>query len=101
MVEENPNNIPLPPAVPKKQVYTPFPPPQQPSKLDMQMASGEYFLKPKDRDAIEKRKREEKQAAKAEQKRAMREEALIAPPENVEVTVSEKKKKRKREAEEA
>jgi ribosomal RNA assembly protein len=43
----------------QKKVYTPFPPPQQPSKLDMQLASGEYFLKSKDKERMERRKKEE------------------------------------------
>lgn len=104
-LDVNPNTIPInsdlnPPAPPpakKKKVYTPFPPPQQPSKLDLQMASGEFFLKPREKDAIEKRKREEKQRDKAEEKRAVREEAFIAPPESAAPTVAEKKKKRRRE----
>lgn len=61
------NSIPIPPSGLKpataskkqKKVYTPFPPPQQPSKLDMQLASGEYFLKSKDKERMERRKKEE------------------------------------------
>jgi len=33
-----------PKVVRKKQSYTPFPPPIKPSKIDLQMESGEYFL---------------------------------------------------------
>ncbi|KAI9635516.1 rRNA processing-related protein [Dioszegia hungarica] len=80
---------------PKKKVYTPFPPPQQPSKLDLQLASGEYFLKPQEKEAIEKRKREDLQNSRAATKRAEREEAFVAPPEAVGEKVAERKKKRK------
>ena len=78
----------------KKKVYTPFPPAQQPSKLDLQMASGEYFLKPREREAIEKKRKAERQAEKAEQRREEREEAFIAPPESAAPTIKEKKRKR-------
>jgi ribosomal RNA assembly protein len=81
---DNPNTIPTPAEPPRKKAkYTPFPPPQQPSKLDLQLASGEYFLKPQDREAIEKRKKVEKQNAVAVERRAMREEAFIPPPERL------------------
>lgn len=40
----------------KKKVYTPFPPAQQPRKVDLQLESGEYFLK-----AAEKERRKEEQ----------------------------------------
>jgi ribosomal RNA assembly protein len=81
---------------PKKKAYTPFPPPQQPSKLDLQLASGEYFLKPREKEAIERRKREEKMHAKADEKKAVREEAFIAPVEKVQEGVKERREKRKR-----
>lgn len=40
-----------------KKEYTPFPPPQQPSKIDLQLESGEYFLKPAERQAKEMEKK--------------------------------------------
>lgn len=45
---------------PQKKVYTPFPPPQQPRKIDMQLESGEYFLKPRERVQKEMQRRKEK-----------------------------------------
>ncbi|OCF37626.1 ribosomal RNA assembly protein [Kwoniella heveanensis CBS 569] len=86
----------FPPAKKAKKVYTPFPPAQQPSKLDLQLASGEYFLKPREKEMIEKRKKLEQSAEKSAEKRAQREEAFVAPPESVEEGVEERRKKRKR-----
>ncbi|WWC59142.1 uncharacterized protein I303_101690 [Kwoniella dejecticola CBS 10117] len=80
----------------EKKVYTPFPPPQQPSKLDLQLASGEYFLKPKEREYLDKKKKLEKQHENSVKKQVEREEAFIAPPESKEESVEERRKKRKR-----
>ena len=85
------------PKMKAKKVYTPFPPPQQPSKLDLQLASGEYFLKPKEREAIDRKKKVEKQKEVAEERRAVREEAFIPPPEVSTATVKEKKKRKRAE----
>ena len=63
----------------EKKPYTPFPPPQPPSKIDLQIASGEYF-------APEVAKQ---QAAKDDAKRAANE--LPPPPP------SDAKPKKKRE----
>uniref|UniRef100_A0A7S0RD16 KRR1 small subunit processome component n=1 Tax=Chlamydomonas leiostraca TaxID=1034604 RepID=A0A7S0RD16_9CHLO len=66
----------------KKKDYTPFPPPQQPSKIDLQLESGEYFL-------TEDQKRERKAAAQAaqqskrvEERARQREAAFVAPKED-------------------
>ena len=45
---------------PKKKVYTPFPPPQAPRKVDLQLESGEYFLKPHEKAARVEAKRKQK-----------------------------------------
>ncbi|WVR04374.1 hypothetical protein IAU60_001376 [Kwoniella sp. DSM 27419] len=87
---------PFPPAKKEKKPYTPFPPAQQPSKLDLQLASGEYFLKPREKELIDRRKKLEKQAEVSAERQASREEAFVAPPEAVEETVEERRKKRKR-----
>jgi len=69
-----------------------FPPPQQPRKIDLQMESGEYFLKGWEKKVKEK---EGKEAARIERKREREEERkkdFIPPKEEV-----PKKKKRKTE----
>lgn len=77
----------------KKKVYTPFPPPQQPSKIDLQIESGEYFLKPKERKVKEIEERERRQGEHKKQRVKDREQAFIAPSEGDEK--KEKKRKRK------
>ncbi|KAL1741839.1 hypothetical protein HDZ31DRAFT_44578 [Schizophyllum fasciatum] len=84
----------------EKKVYTPFPPPQQPRKVDLQLESGEYFLKPREREAKEAQKRKEKQADVAAQRQAERAGAFVAPAEEAAPTVEEKRK-RKRHGEDA
>lgn len=63
----------------QKKVYTPFPPPQQPSKIDLQLESGEYFASQQER--LGKKLSEKKAAAKAKagSKRKERDEREFAP----------------------
>lgn len=79
---------------PKKKIYTPFPPAQQPSKIDLQIESGEYFLKPKEKKAKEIQEREQRQEEHKVRKDKEREQAYVAPKEDGE---KESKKKRKRD----
>lgn len=77
-----------------KKVYTPFPPPQEKSKVDLQIESGEYFLGKQARERAEKEKRLEKQQeAKVEKQRA-RELEFEAPKED-----GERREKKKRKSE--
>ncbi|KDQ20596.1 hypothetical protein BOTBODRAFT_26600 [Botryobasidium botryosum FD-172 SS1] len=80
---------------PKKKVYTPFPPAQLPSKIDLQIESGEYFLKPREKEAREAAKRKQKQNETTALRQAERAEAFVAPVEEAEATVDEKRRRRK------
>ncbi|KAI0662988.1 hypothetical protein C8Q70DRAFT_1050693 [Cubamyces menziesii] len=79
----------------EKKVYTPFPPPQQPRKVDLQLESGEYFLKAHEKEAREARKRKEKQEEVTAERRAKRAEAFVAPEEQAAPTIEEKRKRKR------
>ncbi|KAI4388019.1 hypothetical protein MLD38_000396 [Melastoma candidum] len=65
----------------EKKPYTPFPPPPQPSKIDLQLESGEYFLS--DKKKLEKKwnEKREKQVEKTAEGKRKREAAFIPPEE--------------------
>ncbi|KIM25221.1 hypothetical protein M408DRAFT_331325 [Serendipita vermifera MAFF 305830] len=80
----------------KKKVYTPFPPPQLPRKVDLQLESGEYFLKSTEKEAREAARKKKHQEEVSAQRKAERAEAFVAPVEDKAPTVEEKRRKRKR-----
>ena len=70
-----------PKVIRQKKEYTPFPPAQTPSKVDLQIESGEYFLSQKARRAKKFEDKQEKQARKTEENKRKREEAFQPPAE--------------------
>jgi ribosomal RNA assembly protein len=71
-----------PRVVSEKKAYTPFPPAPVPSKVDLQLESGEYFINEAQRQA--KRKQEKRSLAKerAQENRAAREAEYVPPQED-------------------
>lgn len=79
-----------------KKVYTPFPPAQEKSKVDMQIESGEYFLSKQAKERQEKQRREEAMREKMDEKRAARMADYVAPEEPSDEKKDKKEKKKKR-----
>lgn len=75
-----------------QKVYTPFPPPQEKSKIDLQIESGEYFLAKQAKERAKQREKLEKQKEKKVQREKDRAEAFVPPKEGG----GDSKKKRKR-----
>lgn len=75
----------------QKKEYTPFPPTQQPSKIDLQLESGEYFLSSQEKAARDLANKKQQQVENTEARKAEREKAFIAPKESLgNITVSHK-----------
>ncbi|KAF6174611.1 hypothetical protein GIB67_006263 [Kingdonia uniflora] len=66
----------------EKKPYTPFPPPQEPRKIDLQIESGEHFLNAEKKNAKKWQEKHEKQAEKTAEKKRKREEAYVPPKES-------------------
>ncbi|KAL9624459.1 MAG: hypothetical protein Q9160_001422 [Pyrenula sp. 1 TL-2023] len=75
-----------------KKAYTPFPPPQEKSKVDLQIESGEYFLGKQAKERAKKEERLERQQAKKEEKKIQRDQAFMPPKESS--LLKESKRKR-------
>ncbi|KAF2496606.1 eukaryotic type KH-domain (KH-domain type I) [Lophium mytilinum] len=75
-----------------KKPYTPFPPPQEKSKVDLQIESGEFFLGKQAKERRAREEREEKMKEKMEAKKVQRLQEFVPPEE--EGAVKEKKRKR-------
>lgn len=65
----------------QKGEYTPFPPPQQPSKIDLQIESGEFFMQERTKKQQKKAERETRQAERTQQKKQDRAAQFTAPAE--------------------
>ena len=73
-----------------KKPYTPFPPPQQESKIDKQLATGEFFLKEEHKRA-RKRKEVETRHEEATKKREEKRAKAFVPPEETSKVPDDKK----------
>jgi ribosomal RNA assembly protein len=77
----------------KKKEYTPFPPPQPESKIDKQLASGEYFLTELEKKAKLNKERREKQEASKQKQKDRRAKDYIPPTEGDDMPGPSKKAK--------
>lgn len=66
----------------QKKEYTPFPPAQPESKIDKQLASGEYFLNQEQKKQRKQQERDSKQAEASKKQKERREKDFIPPTED-------------------
>ena len=81
-----------------KKPYTPFPPPQEKSKVDLQIESGEFFLGKQAKERVAREERQEKQREKQAEKRMAKQKDFVPPQENG-TSSSNQEKKRRRQSE--
>lgn len=81
--------------------YMPFPPPQQPSKIDLQLESGEYFLTQQQRGSQKKADKLSTAAERSATRRTEFERQFEAPPEPCTQAKARKSKKRKKKTAES
>ena len=86
-----------PHTVNEKRVYTPFPPAPVPSKVDLQLESGEYFINEAQRQAKKKMEKRALSKEKAQENRAAREAEYVPPDEDDEGRVKHTKKSSRRD----
>ncbi|XP_044016267.1 KRR1 small subunit processome component homolog [Aphidius gifuensis] len=77
----------------EKKPYTPFPPPQQQSKLDKALESGEYFLTQEQKRMKQKKEQDTKHDEANEKRQKRRAEPFIAPDETNSSENTSKKRK--------
>ncbi|XP_053675534.1 KRR1 small subunit processome component homolog [Anopheles nili] len=71
-----------PKIIKKKKEYTPFPPPLQESKIDKQLASGEYFLTDEQKRSKKRQEQMAKEKRDATVQKERREKDFMAPEES-------------------
>ena len=79
-----------------KKEYTPFPPAQMKSKIDLQLESGEYFLNQNIRQQEEKLQKKNKKR----KEKLLKREQIFIPPKNVKKNKKRRRKKEEKEEEE-
>ena len=84
-----------------KKVYTPFPPPREKSKVDLQIESGEFFLGKQAKERAAKEAREQKQREKQAEKKAEKLKEFVPPRELDGIEKAAKKEKKRSRKEEA